>query len=354
MDTIGFLGNITLSVSTAVAENRISGGVGGITGAIPLPRPNRLIKCLVNLMMDVYTVDSYAKTRIGMQFSTKREQLMKILKKLARLPRVAAYNRDWRKYLKVPAVDADHSVETFRLRNGQVLQVKNDARFILNEIYLDRVYDMPGVSYSKLINVLDLGANVGLYATYVSSQNPTATIYCFEPSNSNYQILKYNIRRNNVNAKLYQAAVSVEKGTGFLSKQKSSVEYSLVNQPDVHTEEVQCVGLDQIFSLCGVERFDLLKIDIEGHEKILLENASDEWLLHFDHLIIEWHYSWEELERVAQRLRAIGFETEKVLLEKHMRFLRASRVYNRPDKAADPHRSSAKRVDADADKVYPT
>lgn len=249
-----------------------------------------------------------------------------ILRKLARIPGVAAYNRDWHKYLKPPAIGAEDSIATFRLRNGQVLEVKNDARFVLNEIYLDRVYDMPGVDYQNLTNVLDLGANIGLYATYISSLNPNATIYCFEPAADNFRILERNIHRNRVNAKLFQAAVSTEDGSGFLSNERSSVEYSLVEHSGDSTEEVQCVGLDQVFSLCEVERFDLLKIDIEGHEKVLLEKAKDDWLLRFDHLIIEWHFSWEEMDTVAQRLRAIGFNAEKVLIEKHMRFLRASQV----------------------------
>ena len=30
-------------VPTAVAENRISGGVGGVTGVIPLPRPDQIL-----------------------------------------------------------------------------------------------------------------------------------------------------------------------------------------------------------------------------------------------------------------------------------------------------------------------
>lgn len=252
--------------------------------------------------------------------------MKQIMKKLARLPRVAAYNRDWHKYFQAFAGADKGSIETFRLRNGQILELKPDARFILNEIYLDRVYDLPGTAYSQLTHVLDLGANVGVYAAFVCAQNPDARIYCFEPASNNYQILARNVQRNQINATLYQAAVSVEAGDGFLSQQMSSVEYTLVESPDTHTEQVRCVGLDQVFTLCGVERFDLIKIDIEGHEKILLENASDEWLLRFDRMIVEWHYSWRELETLMQRLQALGFRAEQVSPEENMKFLRASQV----------------------------
>jgi FkbM family methyltransferase len=248
---------------------------------------------------------------------------MTLLKKFARLPQVAAYNRDWYRYLPLPG-SGNNETEEFRLRNGQVVEVKRDARFILNEIYLDRVYDLPGVPYSCLTHILDLGANIGLYATYVASLNPHATLHCFEPAKSNYEILERNIRRNRVNARLYESAVSVNTGVGFLSHKGSSVEYALVDSADEVTEEVQCVALDSVFERCGVARFDLLKIDIEGHEKSLIEGASDDWFRRFDHLIMEWHYSQAELEVVAERLRLIGFEAEPVLIQGHMQFLRAS------------------------------
>ena len=75
-----------------------------------------------------------------------------------------------------------------------------------------------------------------------------------------------------------------------------------------------------------MERFDLLKLDIEGHEKNLLDGASDELLRKFDHMIVEWHHSWEELQALAERLRRIGFQAEPLLIEGHMRFLYADLV----------------------------
>lgn len=248
-----------------------------------------------------------------------------MLSKLIRLSKIAAYNRDWQKYLPFLGGDSDQETQTFRLRNGQVVEVKSDARFILNEIYLDKVYDIlgEGADYSQLGSVLDLGANVGLFATYVSSRNSRATTYCFEPAAVNYRILQRNIQRNTVNAKIFQLAVSVDEGLGHLSHRGSSVEYALVDGGNDNTEEVQCVAHEQVFSLCGVERFDLLKVDIEGHEKPLFNAASDDWLRRFDRMIVEWHYSWEELVALAERLRHIGFDAEPVLIEGHMRFLRA-------------------------------
>ena len=251
---------------------------------------------------------------------------MNVIEKLHRLYKIASYNRDWLKFIPLFANKDASRTERFRLRNGQVLEVPRDARFILNEIYLDRVYDVPTIKFAQLRHVLDLGANVGLFATYIASQNPKATIYCFEPAASNYQDLCINVQRNNVNARLFQSAVSLQDSKGYLSHRGTSVEYALVDESEGSTEEVMCVPFDKVFSLCGVDRFDLLKVDIEGHEKSLFEAASDDFLRKFDHLIVEWHYSLDELEVLADRLRGVGFNAKTFVIEGHMRFLYASKL----------------------------
>jgi len=248
---------------------------------------------------------------------------MKILNKISRLVKIASYNRDWCHYLLRHSVCDNGKIEQFQLRNGQILEVKREARFILNEIYLDKVYDFSGVVYSSLRSILDLGANVGLFATYIAALNPLAAIYCFEPSTMNYRILCRNIERNKINAKTFQMAVSVNDGPGYLSLKDSSTEYTLVDIPDKNTENVKRVNFEQVFSLCGVERFDLLKCDIEGHEKLLLDNANNDLLLRFNHLIVEWHHTWEELEALVDHLRKIGFDAKPLLIDDHMQLLTA-------------------------------
>ena len=205
--------------------------------------------------------------------------MKQIMKKLARLPRVAAYNRDWHKYFQAFAGADKGSVETFRLRNGQILELKPDARFILNEIYLDRVYDLPGTAYSQLTHVLDLGANVGVYAAFVCAQNPDARIYCFEPASNNYQILARNVQRNQINATLYQAAVSVEAGDGFLSQQMSSVEYTLVESPGY---SYRTGALRRLRSGIYAVRSRTVRVSSKSTLRVMknpARNASDEWLL---------------------------------------------------------------------------
>lgn len=93
---------------------------------------------------------------------------------LQRLLSLVRYNRDWPKYLfhRYTSLDGNHPSITFHLRNHQSITVNRDGRFTLNEIYLDRVYDIPGLNLSDCRSILDIGANVGIFALYATSVSP--------------------------------------------------------------------------------------------------------------------------------------------------------------------------------------
>ena len=76
------------------------------------------------------------------------------------------YNRNWARHILSRYRNfPDDELLKFELRNGQEISLTAGVRFTLNEIYLDKVYDVPDIDPSNLRHVLDLGANVGLFAT---------------------------------------------------------------------------------------------------------------------------------------------------------------------------------------------
>jgi FkbM family methyltransferase len=233
------------------------------------------------------------------------------------------YNRDWPRYLRGrftrPGRD---SLSTFRLRNGQTVAVRSEGRFILNEIYLDRVYEVPGVDLTRCRSVLDVGGNVGLFALYVASRAPQAHIHCFEPDPKNFEILERNLALNKVHAKAYRVAVSTTCGVGHLTAQGNSFERSLGNA-GASTIAVDCIDWDHIFSLTAVDRFDFVKIDIEGHEREILAACSDSQLRRIGALSLEWHHGVDELETLAHRLRGIGFDAKLEIQAGNTRYLKA-------------------------------
>jgi FkbM family methyltransferase len=217
------------------------------------------------------------------------------------------YNRDWIKYVALRWAKYNHDVPCrFRLRNGQSLCMFADGRWVLNEIYLDRVYEIPGVDIRRCSTILDLGANVGTFALYVQSVSPLAHIYCFEPSGKNYDLLVQNLRANGVDGKAYQLAISGETGTSRLYTDGASVAYSL-GLGSGQSEPVQTASLSRVFELTGVEHFDFVKMDVEGAELQILDSCTDDQLRAMSAISIEWHRSLDELQRTINRLRSIGF-----------------------------------------------
>jgi FkbM family methyltransferase len=253
---------------------------------------------------------------------------------LRRLARIIQYNRDWPLFLwsKLLPPRGDELL-TFRLRTGHTLTIAAEVQFLLNEIFVDRVYDLPGVQLGSSPAILDVGANFGLFAHYAAAKSGGAKIFCFEPSSRNFAILEQNVRRNGIQARAFRLAVAPTSGEATLSLATSSAEYALAEAHDAGevktdaaqapSERVECVDLERVFELTGVECFDLVKMDIEGIEREILTQCPDHLLLRMRALVIEWHHSWEELEALAARFRKLGFLAEPTLLQGHIRYLRA-------------------------------
>jgi FkbM family methyltransferase len=239
---------------------------------------------------------------------------------LNRFKRLIRYNRDWPKYLSLRRDHGPVRTVEFRLRNGQLIKVSSDARFTLNELYLDHVYDVPGIDWSQCKQVLDLGANVGLFALYVASRNRDATIHCFEPEAKNFKMLLENASHNSkARIKAYDKAVSDSCRSAKLQFH-GSAGHALSDQGSV---SVECVDLAKVFELTGVERFDFCKIDIEGSEKELLHSATEDQIRRMGTISMEWHWPTSQMHEAAERLGAMGLRTECSVRDGKVRYLKA-------------------------------
>jgi len=235
------------------------------------------------------------------------------------------YNKDWFRYIAARRIKyADDSLLRFRLRNGLKVEVRADARFVLNEIFLDRVYDVDGLDWGSMRNILDLGGNMGLFALYAWSRARDATIHSFEPEPGNAALFRRNIDQNNAPVKLHQVAVSDKTGVVRFSIGGNSAEYKLAREDDEDTIEVEAITPTQMFDLIDADEIDFAKIDIEGGERGLFAACTDDQLRRFKAIAIEWHYQVPELEELAMRFRDAGFDAQPVLID-HIRYLKAIR-----------------------------
>jgi FkbM family methyltransferase len=131
--------------------------------------------------------------------------------------------------------------------------------------------------------VLDVGANVGIYASMIKSLAPDATIYAFEPHPQTFKRLYAAARHYGYTAinmgcdsaagtrTLYDYAVS-DKGSTHASFHKDALQ--VLHQQPVSSWEVQITTLDHFITMRALTKVHLLKIDTEGHELRVLEGAK--------------------------------------------------------------------------------
>ncbi|WP_157978733.1 FkbM family methyltransferase [Nocardia aurea] len=166
--------------------------------------------------------------------------------------------------------------------------------------------------------VVDLGANIGLSATYFSELFPDAKILCIEPLAENQNVLRVNARKN---WKLISCAISGEDGSASFGVSKwwgsgsivdtiwrrrqalnNRFESTLAMAP----RKVAAVTLDTLIAEHNIDSIDVLKMDIEGAEESVFAGSLN-WLHSVRVLLIEIHDKYVDSNRIREILKARRF-----------------------------------------------
>jgi FkbM family methyltransferase len=159
--------------------------------------------------------------------------------------------------------------------------------------------------------VVDAGANVGMYSVLVALAQPTAIVHAFEPIATSFNAAQANVTVNGVadRVKLNQRALGSEATSEQLSLtcrgRRGTLCADLLSKLSRTgaTEVVSVVRLDDYCEIVGVERVDVLKLDLEGYEVNVLEGTST--LAHTRVVVMEWH-SPDRAQRADRLLTQAG------------------------------------------------
>ncbi len=174
------------------------------------------------------------------------------------------------------------------LKNPITLRAGNSDLEVFKKIFIDEEYAVPFTSPTH--SILDLGANTGMATLYFHRAFPNAQIVTVEPDPANFELLTRNL--NGIpTVKPIRAAVwthdgeiqLVDPGIGAWGLQVS--ENATSSAPSV---SVPAISLPSLLREFPSGHLDLLKIDIEGAEKEILENA-DSWIPAVNAIVIELH-----------------------------------------------------------------
>jgi FkbM family methyltransferase len=125
--------------------------------------------------------------------------------------------------------------------------------------------------------VMDIGANTGVYALVAKTLNPEARVIAFEPLNRTFTKLMHNVISNRYGVECEEIALSDSDGEDYIYDPATEHNFLATLNPEVaknsHLErktKISKARLDTYIRENDINRIDLMKIDVEGHEPNVL------------------------------------------------------------------------------------
>lgn len=128
-------------------------------------------------------------------------------------------------------------------------------------------------------NVMDVGANIGLYSVLAAQKAGSGEVHAFEPNPSCFSLLIRNLAQFGPrSAQAHQIAVGANVGTVDFHCAADSAYSGVVDtrrSPTSHIIKIPVSTVDSMMTEWGLARLDLLKVDVEGYEPEVLTGAKD-------------------------------------------------------------------------------
>ncbi len=218
-----------------------------------------------------------------------------------------------------------------RLPNGLSVYLldRTETDYMFQEIFEDGCYLRHGLELPENAVVFDVGANIGLFTLFIGQQAPRARVYAFEPIAPIFEILRANTACSGIDVRLFAYGLADrEERAGFTFYPRFSSRSGLTAYADrdnevavtrrhmantwgavpgggepgllvemdgildakffAETIEAPLRRLADVIREEGVERVDLLKIDVQRAELAVLQGMDDE--------------AWERVAQVAMEV----------------------------------------------------
>jgi FkbM family methyltransferase len=142
--------------------------------------------------------------------------------------------------------------------------------------------------------IIDAGANIGLASIYFANRFPGAKIIAIEPEKGNFDLLKKNSAPYSNIIPIWGALWDKNRNIDLIDPglgqwgyrtQQGNPAGRNSNKP-LYT--VRGMTVDSLMQEYGIDRVDIFKIDIEGAEREVFNNAGS-WINNVDSVIIELH-----------------------------------------------------------------
>ncbi|WP_280384741.1 FkbM family methyltransferase [Nocardia wallacei] len=201
------------------------------------------------------------------------------------------------------------------------LRTNQSDLIVLWEVFVHRNYELPE-PISRLDTIVDIGANSGLASAYLAARYRPSTLLAIEPLAENAAVLRRNAALADAPWIVEQCAASSSDGeleffvSGYWCTATAVPEVGEHRLSSPHRIEhamprpavtVPARTVAALLDEHGIDRVDLMKIDIEGGELDLLRDRP-RWLNRVDRLLIEIHDKYIDGAPVRAALAAAGLQ----------------------------------------------
>jgi amino acid adenylation domain-containing protein/non-ribosomal peptide synthase protein (TIGR01720 family)/FkbM family methyltransferase len=208
-----------------------------------------------------------------------------------------------------------------RLPNGlAIVEINpNETDFLYRDVFENRAYLRHGIAIGPGDCIVDAGANIGMFSLFAHLCAEGVRIYSIEPNPAAFEVLRINTQLYGLDACLLQRGLSNGAGSrgythypaftslsglygdveaekrvvrSFTGRQEtwrgpaavlnreadSAFEELLDSRFRSEALEIEVITLSGMIAECGIERIDLLKINVEKSEMDVLQGiAEDDW-----------------------------------------------------------------------------
>lgn len=141
--------------------------------------------------------------------------------------------------------------------------------------------------------ILDCGANVGYSAVYFLSQFPEAQVISIEPDDRNLSILRLNMAPYAGRSTVLHSAVWSHPARLLVCRgdYRDGLEWATqVRECRVgEAGDLDAIDIGTLLSRFGLDHVDILKMDIEGAERVVFSGNYDSWIDRIGCFLIELH-----------------------------------------------------------------
>jgi FkbM family methyltransferase len=251
---------------------------------------------------------------------------MRILKRLELLRGSRRLLDNWRELFFYGVVLRKWGVRVqeppvLRFRSGLELEMARGGyggyTILFHDLFIRRDYEpAPEFVVKPGWTVLDIGANMGFFACPAAAV--AKRVVAVEPLSGYVDILRRNVSRNKLNnVVVLHGAATATSGeqismTVWYTKFGELKTGTPRRKARVATEVAAGLSMVDIFRQGGIERCDLLKMDIEGAEYVLFDSTPDHIWNRIDRVIMETHpVSGRAVAELGRVLRARGFQVSE-------------------------------------------